>query len=171
MKKLHHKESDEQIRCVKWFRVTFPEFARLMEHPKNEGCGHTAEDRKRQIIAKKEGVQAGVSDLIFHFPSFSNYYKGELQEEPVMYHALAIELKWKNGRQSPDQKLFQRYFEAAGGLYLVVRSYEDFQDKVGDYMRGVPSGIRETVKELYDQVEREATEAARRELQRIINKA
>ena len=115
MTKQRHKESDLQIRCVKWFRITYPAFARLLEHPKNEGDGHSAQDRMRQAISKAEGVQAGVADLILHVPASIHFWRGEIQEEPTLYHSLAIEMKTKTGRQSPEQKIFQRYFEAAGG--------------------------------------------------------
>ena len=171
MAKVHHKESDFQIRCVKYFRVTYPEFARLMEHPKNEGVGHSAQDRMRQAIAKCEGVQAGVSDLIFHFPSMCHVWHGERQEEPFMVHSLAIELKTKTGSQSPDQKLFQRYFEAAGGQYEVVRGdFDRFCSIVDEYMLNVPATILTAVKDLYDQIEKESLASARKELNRIINK-
>lgn len=166
--KIHrHKESDMQIRCVKWFRIQYPAFARLLEHPKNEGNG----DRVRGAIAKAEGVQAGVADLILHLPSVSHYYNGELQEEPFTYHALAVELKTKTGRQSQDQKIFQRYFEAAGGKYLVVRDFDDFTAKVNIYMCGVPYAVSEAVKSVYSEIEKEEADAAKAELQRIINKA
>lgn len=160
-----------QIRCVRYFRVTYPAFARLLEHPKNEGDGHSAQDRMRQAIAKAEGVQAGVSDLILHLPSMCRVWKGEIQEEPFMVHSLAMEAKSKTGRQSPEQKIFQRYFEAAGGQYEVFRSFEEFKQIVDTYMSNVPGHIWSAVNDIYDQLEHEQTEAARAELQRIINKA
>lgn len=171
MAKYHHRESDLQIRCVKYFRIKYPAFARLLEHPKNEGCGHSKEDRMRQAISKAEGVNAGTADLILHVPSLLRYYKGELQEEPYLAHSLAIEMKEKKGRQSEEQKLFQRYFEAAGGVYLVIRSFEDFQREIDDWMGYMPINIYTTVTELHKEVEEERTAAARAELQRIINKA
>lgn len=167
MKKLHHKESDLQIRCVRWFRIQYPAFARLLEHPKNEGNG----DRVQGAIAKAEGVQAGVADLILHVPSVSNFWKGEIQEEPVTYHSLAIEMKTKTGSQSPEQKLFQRYFEAAGGQYVIIRTFENFMAVVNSYMSDVPYAVSEAIKSVHQEIERETTEAARAELQRIINKS
>lgn len=170
MTKYHHKESDLQIRCVKWFRITYPAFARLLEHPKNEGCGHSAHDRRRQAVAKAEGVQAGVADLLLHLPSLIHNLHGTIQEEPFLAHSLALEMKEKTGRQSTDQKIFQRFFEAAGGVYEVVRTFEDFQQVVGSWMKGVPCDIRIAVQDVYHEVEKERLAAARQELQRIINK-
>lgn len=166
MAKHHHKESDLQIRCVKWFRIQYPAFARLMEHPKNEGNG----DRVQGAIAKAEGVQAGVADLILHVPSVCREWNGVCQEEPFMVHSLAVEMKTRNGRQSPEQKVFQRYFEAAGGQYVIVRSFEEFQKVVGSYMSNVPETISSRVVEVHAQIERETIAAARAELNRIINK-
>ena len=38
---------------------------------------------------------------------------------------LAIELKTPTGRQSPEQRAFQRMVEAMGGVYLLCRSVDD----------------------------------------------
>ena len=166
MTKQRHKESDLQIRCVRWFRITYPAFARLLEHPKNEGDG----DRVRGAISKAEGVQAGVADLILHLPSQPRVWKGEIQEEPYTFSSLAIEMKTRTGRQSAEQKIFQRYFEAAGGMYEIVRTFEDFQQFVGGYMDYIPHHVWCAVQDVHAQLEREQTEAARKELDRIINK-
>ena len=56
---MKHKESKSQIQCVTWFRYEYPELARLLVHPINEGSGHTAKDRIRQGIHKAEGAVAG----------------------------------------------------------------------------------------------------------------
>ena len=170
MRKNHHKESDLQIRFVKWVRVNYPEFAMLFEHPKNEGSGRSAQDRMRQAIAKAEGVQAGVADLIFHVPSAVNCIDGVPQEEPYIYHSLAFELKSKTGRQSREQKLFQRYFEAAGGRYVVGRDFETLTAEFRKYVDGISGLIHDNIREVYEAVQRETAEAAREELNRIINK-
>lgn len=166
MTKKHYKESDLQIRCVRYFRVKYPAFARLLEHPKNEGCG----DRVRGAIAKAEGVQAGVADLMLHVPSDYRELDGVIQEELYRVHSMAIELKDKKGRQSAEQKIFQRYFEASGGIYVVVRSFEDFCEKVDRHMDGVPHIIRNRIEELHADIERESIEAARAEYQKLIHK-
>lgn len=167
----HHKESKEQIRCVAWFRREYPECARLLEHPRNEGTSNDRTDRQRQAIAKAEGVQAGAADLFFHFPSMCYVWKGEVQEEPFMFHSLAIEMKTKTGTQSKEQKVFQRYFEAGGGRYEIIRCEDDFRKVVNEYMSGVPSHIRAALKAVYDEIEAETLASARAELNRIISKA
>lgn len=162
---MRHKESDLQIRCVRYFRVTYPAYARLLEHPRNEGNDSSARDRRRSIIAKKEGVMAGVADLILHLPSIYRREDGMM----IIYYSLVIEFKTKTGRQSPEQKLWQRYFEAAGGKYVIVRSFEEFEHVIATYMCGIPSHIAYNVKMLHEQIEQENADAAKKELERIIN--
>lgn len=49
--------------------------------------------------------------------------------------ALAVEVKTARGKQSDQQRLFQRAWEACGGLYLLVRSVDDAK---------IPSGVHGT---------------------------
>lgn len=165
--KQRHKEQDMQIRCVRYFRNTYPELAVLLEHPKNEVASG---NRTEGAIAKAEGVQAGVADLILHVPSLVCIIDGEPQEELYMFISLAIELKTKTGRQSPEQKIFQRYFEAAGGMYVIVRSYEEFVKVVDHYVECIQYSTRNRLKELWEQIDKEQTEAAREELKKLLNK-
>lgn len=48
----------------------------------------------------------------------------------VRGRAIAIEVKSQRGKQRDAQKLWQRAFEAAGGLYVVARSVEDVETAV-----------------------------------------
>ena len=165
--KQRHKEQDLQIRCVRYFRNTYPELAVLLEHPKNEVASG---NRTEGAISKAEGVQAGVADLMFHVASFIAIIDGVPQEELYMYYSLAIELKTKTGRQSAEQKIFQRYFEAAGGLYVIVRSFEEFVEVVNKYVYGIPYTTRQKLMDLWLQIDKENTEAAKKELQKLLNK-
>jgi hypothetical protein len=154
MTKIHYREQDLQIRCVKWFRVTYPQFAYLMFHPKNEEAG----GRNRAVRAKKEGVQAGVSDLVFLIPT---------QE----YSFLCIELK--NGHknsQTKEQKRFQRYVEAAGGKYVLARSYDQTVEAVTKYMDDVSCITWGAVNAVSKAIDEELKAEAKRELAKLINK-
>lgn len=168
--KQKHEESDLQIRCIKWFRYQFPAYARLMEHPKNEGTG----DRRRGAIAKAEGVQPGVADLILHVPaSFQNLVVLKGDENICVihdYHSLAIEMKTPKGRQSPEQKEWKQYFEAANGLYVIVRSYDEFVDIVTRYIQNVPLFTHEKITKLHASLQKEADERAKEQFKKIINK-
>jgi hypothetical protein len=72
-------------------------------------------------MMKAEGVTAGVADLLLLVPSQG-------------YHALAIEMKTEKGRQSPDQKQWQKTVERQGYRYAVCRSLDDFMATVNAYL-------------------------------------
>lgn len=153
MAKIHYREQDMQIRCVKYFRVTYPHFACLLFHPKNEEAG----GRTRAVIAKAEGVQAGVADLMLLVPTPD-------------YIGLAIEMKDKRGRQSEKQKIFQRYFEAVGGKYIIPRSYEEFVTEIEKYMEEVTPIVWGDAKRVFREIDDERTLQAKRELEKMLGK-
>ena len=161
---MKHKESDLQIRCVKWFRYQYPAYARLLEHPHNEG---NAFNRRQQSIANAEGVTKGVADLILHVPSFP----GQETNWVFSYCSLAIEMKTPTGKQSPEQKTWQRLFEAANGRYAIIRSYDDFVAEVTRYMLCVPQGIDKRIKQTHAELQREEAERVKKQLQSFIKKS
>lgn len=163
---MKHKESDLQIRCIKWFRYQHPAYARLLYHPKNEGNGN----RRQGAVAKAEGVQPGVADLILPVPAFDTISMDSHGSPTKAYHSLAIEMKTKTGRQSPEQRQWQRLFEAAGGRYIIVRSYEEFILNVALYIDGVPTAVHEAVKETHADIQREADDKAKDQFNKIIGK-
>lgn len=150
----HYKESELQIRCVKWFFYEYPYLRMLLYHPKNEG---TANGRRQGAIAKAEGVVAGVADLMLQIASNG-------------YHCLAIEMKTKTGRQSPEQKLFQLYLENAGGKYVVCRTYDDFVSVVSEYVNGMDPIRVCDLKAIYLGQKQAEEDLAKKRLQSIINK-
>jgi hypothetical protein len=66
------------------------------------------------IKLKATGVVAGVSDLIVLQPN----------------RTVFVEVKIETGRQSDKQKDFQQRVEALGFEYLIVRSLEEFKQKI-----------------------------------------
>ena len=166
MAKYHHRESDLQIRCVKWFRISHPELAYLLYHPHNEG---NAFNRRQQTIANAEGVKAGVADLILQLPAVARDLSSEF-ETTQHYNALAIEMKTEKGRQSDEQQYFQRYFEAAGGKYIIVRSFETFQMEINAYLKDVPLAVTNRIKDTWSDIDAERQAEAKRQLEKLINK-
>jgi hypothetical protein len=155
---MKHKESQIQQRCVSWFRYQYPAFKRLLFHPKNEGNGNRAQG----AIAKAEGVVAGVADLLLTVPAqYSATYTTI---------GLALELKTKVGKQSPEQKLFEQFYTLAGGQYSIIRSYEDFVTIVTDYMAHVPEDIKQLIIEQHNDNERESLNKAKAEFQKLVAK-
>ena len=157
---MKHKESDLQIRCIKWFRYQYPAFARLMEHPHNEGNAFNA---RQQAIANAEGVTKGVADLILHVPSYN------IGNPDRVYTSLALEMKTKDGRQSEAQKQWQRLFEAAGGLYVIIHSYDDFVSAVARYIISVPCDIANDINKVCSDIMREEDERARQQFRKLLN--
>jgi hypothetical protein len=79
---------------------------------------HVANERKGSIGAamhfKRMGVRPGVADWLAFVPGRS----------------IAIELKDDDGVQNNFQIRFQRQWEAAGNVYLIVRTLEEFQGTI-----------------------------------------
>lgn len=113
-----HAEDDLQMQCVRWFRLQYPQLARLLHHSPNGG----RRDAREGARFKQMGTQAGFPDLILLVASQS-------------YHALLLELKTRTGRQQDSQKEYQQLAEAQGYRYVVIRSLEAFMDEVNTYMK------------------------------------
>lgn len=136
--KREQKESKLQIACVKWFRLQYPAFAKLLYHPKNEADG--AVTGKKIAINAAMGVVPGVPDLVLALPSCKDI------EQPEVYYSLGIELKFgKTNNPSINQKNFRMYWEEAGFKYSLCRSLEDFMETVKQYMNAVPSQVADNI--------------------------
>lgn len=154
---MNHEESKLQQQCAVCFRAEHREYASLLTHPINEGGANT---RVSGAIHKAEGTVAGVPDFLLFLPA----------EYDRLYFGLGIELKTPTGKQSQQQKDFQLMFQAAGFMYLVVRSLDEFRLHVNDWMKHVPEYIQEAVASAYRQLMDEDLQRQRAKLQRIINK-
>ena len=113
------KESRIQQMCVGWFSMQYPQIANLLFSVPNGGSRILRE----AVTLKKEGVVAGVSDLILLFPSMD-------------YHGLCIEMKTdeKTSRQSKSQKEWQQLVESAGYKYIICRNFDDFETEIKIYL-------------------------------------
>jgi len=118
-KNSRHEEDDIQMKCVAWFRESYPDLAPLLFHPNNEayfgGFARTPEERAiKGRRAKDKGVTPGVADLILLYAR-------------APYHGLCIEMKTMTGRQEDVQKEWQAAVEKRFYRYEIVRSLEQFQ--------------------------------------------
>lgn len=106
-----------QAACVRWYRLQYPK----MKH----NLFAVPNGSKRDVIIgaklKEEGVLAGVADLI-------------LLKSNRFYGALLIEMKTPEGRQSDTQKEWQQKITNDGFKYVIVRSLEDFQREVKQFL-------------------------------------
>lgn len=121
------RQEEHRIQCaiVKWFYYAYPAY--------RGGClfavpngGHRNIQTARSL--KAEGVTSGVSDLLLLVP------KRE-------YHGLCVEVKTPVGRQSDNQKNWQRIIEAQGYRYEIVRSLDEFAELVRWYLNEPPKAI------------------------------
>jgi len=112
-----YPESQIQRQCVKWFRLQYPTYNKLLFHIPNE----------RKILQHQgarmndEGRVSGVADLFLLIPSDG-------------FHALFIEVKSAKGRQNGNQKAWQKEVERFNYKYLVIRSLQEFQNAVNEYL-------------------------------------
>lgn len=106
-----------QSACVRWYRLQYPKMKHNLFSVPNGGKRDAATAAK----LKDEGAFAGVADLI-------------LLKSNRFYGALLIEMKTPEGRQSQSQKDWQQKITNDGYKYVVVRSFEDFQREVRQYL-------------------------------------
>ena len=109
------QEHQLQSSCVRWFRYQYPNEV-LFAVP-NGG----ARSATTGAMLKKEGVMAGVSDLILLHPANG-------------YHGLMIEMKTKEGKLTTSQRIFEKKATKKGYLYSVCRSFDEFRQLVEWYL-------------------------------------
>ena len=114
-----HLESDLQSRCVYWFRLQYPKYAKILFSVPNGGKRNKVE----AAIMKGEGTVSGVSDLI-------------LLVSNGKYSSLCIEIKAGKGKQTENQKDWQTEAEKHGNKYVVCNSIDSFIKEIRDYFKG-----------------------------------
>ena len=122
---MRHLESHIQQECVKWARLQYPLCRKLLVTFANGYWTTPVQAR----IAVAEGLVSGASDLILLHPSWDGRWCG-----------LAIEMKTPKGRQSENQKAWQKELEKTGCYrYEVVRSFDQFKELIDEYLKGQKS--------------------------------
>lgn len=110
-------EANLQSSCVTWFDLQYPKLFPLLFAVPNGGSRNKIE----AVNLKRQGVKAGVADLILLFPRNG-------------HGALLIEMKYGKGRQRDTQKGWQKVVEAAGYRYVICRTLEEFMREVNNYL-------------------------------------
>lgn len=113
------KESVIQESIVNFLSMICRQYEFLFFSVPNESIttGTEGKDFGRAISLKKMGVTPGVSDLI-------------IGHDGRMY---CLEVKNEKGRQSANQKNFERWCEECSIPYRVVRSVEDVQKALKEW--------------------------------------
>lgn len=114
---MRHIEDKLQKACVKWFDYAYPQLRHRLHHSPNGGKRNAIEAAK----FKEMGTRAGFPDLILLHPN-------------RFYPFLGIELKTPKGRQSENQKVYQKVFHEIGARYVVVRSLDEFIEIIKRYI-------------------------------------
>lgn len=129
---MKHAESKLQQACVKWFRLQYPQYAKLLFAIPNGG----ARNEITGSLLKAEGVVAGVPDLMLAVSNLSidldipcNYYIGK------HYHGLFIEMKAEGGKVTPRQAEMHELLSWAGYEVAVCRSFDEFKETIENYLR------------------------------------
>lgn len=106
---MQKSESKIQQEIVIWFRNNNLKTNNIIFSVPNEG-----KSAKEQMFKKATGLMSGVSDLI----CINN---GEV---------IFIECKDEKGKQSDKQIQFEEIVKSQGYRYILVRSLEDFKNKL-----------------------------------------
>ena len=118
--KQHHDNEEARIQSEFFSKVPlfFPNLPdRLLFAVPNGGSRHKIEAANM----KRQGVKRGVADVILQIPK-----KG--------YASLCLEFKTSTGKQSAEQKEYQRQVEMAGSKYVIVRSVEQAIQVMQQYL-------------------------------------
>lgn len=116
---ISHDESNMQaefFRKIKLFFPTLPD--KLLFSVPNGGSRNPIEARNMKL----QGIKSGVADVILLVPK-----KG--------FASLCMEFKTATGKQSEEQKEFQRQAEACGSKYVIVRSVASAIETVKEYLK------------------------------------
>ena len=119
---MRHLEHKLQVACVRWFSYEYPTLRMLLfAVPNGAYLGKSNARRGKQL--KNEGMVSGVSDLILLMPNDE-------------HHGLCIEMKLPKGKQSESQFHFQANVQTNGYRYEIVRSFNQFEKLIKEYLNG-----------------------------------
>jgi hypothetical protein len=125
-------ESKIQSSFIKWFSYQYPQYDKLLFAIPN---GTNAGGRKSKngipisaLKARGEGLKRGVADL------FLSIAKIPRDDFYGCIFGLYIETKTEDGRQTPEQKEFQKAVESQGYQYTICRSVDEFIKTINEYL-------------------------------------
>ena len=116
-------ESKIQQSFIRWFSLQYSKLDKLLFAIPNGG----KRSKITASIMKSEGQKRGVADLFLSIPK-RTYSDVEYK------NGLYIETKTDIGKQSKEQKEFQKAVESQGYQYTICRSIEEFIKTINDYL-------------------------------------
>lgn len=87
-----------------------------------------------------------------------------------MYYSLGMEFKTEKGKQSQAQKDYQKIFESAGYMYVIIRSFEQFRMVVDDYIGHVAGGRRKEIAAAHVEIVKASEQREREKFYKVIGK-
>jgi len=156
-----------QKQCVTWFRAQYPQYAMLLTHPINEGGKNT---RITGAIHKGEGTVAGVPDLLLFIGSEYKFPTSGNLEMVVVFNGLGIEMKTKSGKQTQEQKDFQKMFESASFKYVIVRSLDEFIAVINEYISNSDPFRRRAIAAAHVEIEEARRQKELEHFKKVIGK-
>ncbi len=127
----NHTESNLQQACVRWWKMQYPQYSKLLiAIPNHAVLSGDASQRARQWKRlEAEGAVTGAADMVLFMPK-----RNHLKMVEAMMLGCFFELKTHKGKQSPQQKEFQKQVEAQGYEYVIIKDIESFIKKVKEYI-------------------------------------
>ena len=128
-------ESAHQTRFFEWCALNqrlhpilnSPLLFAVVNENKVKGIGGAITGAKHKAMGKK----AGVADILCLWPMPRMDNAGNVQQPK---HGLCIEMKKSGGKQSPEQKIFQKQIEEQGYFYTVAYSWHEAAQVLCDYL-------------------------------------
>lgn len=116
---INHEEADIQSEFFNQVKLFFPRIPdKLLFAVPNGGSRNKLE----AINLKRQGTKSGVADVILLIP------KGG-------FASLCLEFKTKTGKQSDEQKEFQKQAENCENKYVIVRSVKEAIEEMKGYLK------------------------------------
>lgn len=137
---MKHQESNLQKACVRWWKMQHPQYSKLLiAIPNHAVLSGDASQRARQWKRlEAEGAVTGAADLMLikarTIAVFDRLTADTILGTTTHYHGCFFELKTSTGKQSPQQKEFQKQVEAQGYEYVIIKDIESFIKKVKEYI-------------------------------------
>lgn len=116
--KRNWSESDIQSTCITLARYKYGKELFFSVPNGAHLYGSDEQKAKQMNKLKREGLQAGVSDLVF-------FHK---EKKPLF-----VEMKSKAGKQSESQSEFENKVESGFGYYVIIDSFGDFEQLLKNY--------------------------------------
>lgn len=126
-KKRQHRNDEAvlQANCFRWLWNEHPETRGLYFATFNETSVRYLNKKEQEIMGAQRnarGLVAGVADSLLLLPRGS-------------YAGACVEFKTPTGRQSEHQRWWQGRIEVAGYYYTIVRTLDEFKEKMEWYLK------------------------------------